>query len=109
MTFSLLISSLAGAHSGNTDEYGCHIDHSTGLRHCHNSKDDDSGSGGDVLLIVAGIVAAGAIIWLITKSNKTGLLPDDTETINTSPLSWEFIPNIKEGQIEGIIQFSYSF
>lgn len=23
------------AHSGGTDQYGCHIDHSTGVRHCH--------------------------------------------------------------------------
>jgi len=23
------------AHSGGTDRYGCHIDHKTGLRHCH--------------------------------------------------------------------------
>lgn len=23
------------AHSGGTDQFGCHIDHSTGIRHCH--------------------------------------------------------------------------
>lgn len=23
------------AHSGGTDAYGCHMDHSTGLYHCH--------------------------------------------------------------------------
>lgn len=23
------------AHSGGTDAYGCHVDSSTGLRHCH--------------------------------------------------------------------------
>lgn len=23
------------AHSGGTDRYGCHIDHRTGIRHCH--------------------------------------------------------------------------
>ena len=28
---------------------------------------------------------------------------------NTSPFSWIFIPDIKEGQPEGIIRFSYSF
>lgn len=33
----------------------------------------------------------------------------ENEKINTSPFSWIFIPNIKEGQPEGIIQFSYSF
>ncbi|MGB4498517.1 MAG: YHYH domain-containing protein [Methylococcaceae bacterium] len=25
----------ANAHSGGTDSQGCHIDHRTGLRHCH--------------------------------------------------------------------------
>jgi hypothetical protein len=23
------------AHSGGTDQNGCHIDHKTGIRHCH--------------------------------------------------------------------------
>lgn len=23
------------AHSGGTDSFGCHVDHSTGIRHCH--------------------------------------------------------------------------
>lgn len=23
------------AHSGGTDAQGCHIDHKTGIRHCH--------------------------------------------------------------------------
>lgn len=23
------------AHSGGTDQYNCHMDHSTGVRHCH--------------------------------------------------------------------------
>lgn len=22
-------------HSGGTDQYGCHVDHSNGIRHCH--------------------------------------------------------------------------
>lgn len=26
---------LAQAHSGGTDRWGCHTDHSTGLYHCH--------------------------------------------------------------------------
>ncbi|WP_454766469.1 YHYH domain-containing protein [Cupriavidus campinensis] len=26
---------LAGAHSGGTDAQGCHVDHKTGIRHCH--------------------------------------------------------------------------
>ena len=25
----------AFAHSGGTDQWGCHIDHKTGIRHCH--------------------------------------------------------------------------
>ncbi|MGX6566860.1 YHYH domain-containing protein [Cupriavidus necator] len=25
----------ANAHSGGTDRQGCHVDHSTGIRHCH--------------------------------------------------------------------------
>lgn len=31
----LLASTLAFAHSGGTDKQGCHVDHSTGTRHCH--------------------------------------------------------------------------
>lgn len=26
---------LANAHSGGTDAQGCHVDHKTGIRHCH--------------------------------------------------------------------------
>lgn len=26
------------AHSGGTDSYGCHTNHSTGVYHCHNPK-----------------------------------------------------------------------
>lgn len=26
------------AHSGGTDSYGCHTNHSTGAYHCHNRK-----------------------------------------------------------------------
>jgi len=33
----------------------------------------------------------------------------ENEKINTSPFSWKFIPDIKEGQPEGMIQFSYFF
>jgi hypothetical protein len=22
-------------HSGGTDKYGCHVDHSNGIKHCH--------------------------------------------------------------------------
>lgn len=30
-----MFAALAFAHSGGTDRMGCHIDHSTGMRHCH--------------------------------------------------------------------------
>jgi len=30
-----LVSALAWAHSGGTDSMGCHVDRSTGIRHCH--------------------------------------------------------------------------
>ncbi len=33
----------------------------------------------------------------------------ENKKINTSPFSWIFLPDIKEGQPEGIIRFSYSF
>lgn len=33
----------------------------------------------------------------------------ENEKINTSPFGWIFMPNIKEGQPEGIIRFFYSF
>lgn len=38
--FSQLLNTVA-AHSGGTDQYGCHTESSTGIYHCHNS----SGSG----------------------------------------------------------------
>jgi hypothetical protein len=31
----LLASSWAWAHSGGTDKLGCHLDHKTGVYHCH--------------------------------------------------------------------------
>jgi hypothetical protein len=34
--------SLAVAHSGGTDQYGCHVDHSTGQRHCHNEPGEET-------------------------------------------------------------------
>lgn len=32
---ALLACGLAQAHSGGTDRQGCHMDRSTGIRHCH--------------------------------------------------------------------------
>lgn len=31
----LATSSLSFAHSGGTDRNGCHVDHRTGIKHCH--------------------------------------------------------------------------
>lgn len=31
----LALSAVAYAHSGGTDKYGCHLDHKTGIYHCH--------------------------------------------------------------------------
>ena len=40
----------------------------------------------------------------------TNLLNEyENKKINTSPYSWTFIPDIREGKPEGMIQFSYSF
>lgn len=30
------------AHSGGTDSYGCHTNHSTGVYHCHNPKRNEN-------------------------------------------------------------------
>ncbi len=30
-----LITAPVLAHSGGTDRQGCHVDHQTGVRHCH--------------------------------------------------------------------------
>lgn len=32
---AMFMASLAYAHSGGTDKYGCHYDHRTGIYHCH--------------------------------------------------------------------------
>lgn len=31
----ILAAGFAQAHSGGTDSQGCHVDHKTGIRHCH--------------------------------------------------------------------------
>jgi hypothetical protein len=31
----IVISTTAFAHSGGTDSRGCHVDHRTGVYHCH--------------------------------------------------------------------------
>jgi len=33
----------------------------------------------------------------------------ENKKVNTSSFSWNLMPDIKEGQLEGMIQFSYSF
>lgn len=33
--FVSAITSMAVAHSGGTDSAGCHVDHRTGIYHCH--------------------------------------------------------------------------
>lgn len=38
IVFAILFAVMCGiayAHSGGTDSEGCHIDHRTGVRHCH--------------------------------------------------------------------------
>lgn len=35
MFLTLIVAGAAMAHSGGTDKYGCHKDHSTGIYHCH--------------------------------------------------------------------------
>ncbi|WP_423193495.1 YHYH domain-containing protein [Cupriavidus sp. H18C2] len=35
VTILACASGVAAAHSGGTDRQGCHVDHSTGIRHCH--------------------------------------------------------------------------
>lgn len=34
-TLIALFAATAFAHSGGTDRNGCHVDHRTGIRHCH--------------------------------------------------------------------------
>ena len=34
ITFAVAVTA-AFAHSGGTDPYGCHMDHRTGVWHCH--------------------------------------------------------------------------
>lgn len=33
--FAVLMGAIAMAHSGGTNSQGCHVDHSTGIYHCH--------------------------------------------------------------------------
>jgi hypothetical protein len=37
-TTLLMADSVASAHSGGTDKFGCHVDSSTGTRHCHGEE-----------------------------------------------------------------------
>jgi hypothetical protein len=32
---AIAISQQTVSHSGGTDEYGCHVESATGIRHCH--------------------------------------------------------------------------
>lgn len=34
----MALTASAFAHSGNTDALGCHMDHKTGVPHCHGGK-----------------------------------------------------------------------
>ena len=38
LVLSLLIPGYGLSHSGGTDKYGCHTNHSTGEYHCHKAK-----------------------------------------------------------------------
>lgn len=35
LLLALFMSAMAMAHSGGTNSQGCHLDHSTGIYHCH--------------------------------------------------------------------------
>lgn len=35
LSLALLAPAAVVAHSGGTDSAGCHVDHRTGVRHCH--------------------------------------------------------------------------
>ena len=38
------VASSASAHPGGTDRFGCHVDSSTGLRHCHGTGGGEGGN-----------------------------------------------------------------
>lgn len=79
----------AFAHGGGTDPQGCHVDSSTGSRHCHGggssspppsggSGSSGSGSGDGVLavfLILASVVIGGLACWGYSTQTRLAVAP----------------------------------
>lgn len=58
----VLVSRVSFAHSGGTDENGCHTDSRTGDYHCHN---DDGGGGGSASSAGSRNVVAATVLLLL--------------------------------------------
>ncbi len=67
---SFVLPNIALAHSGGTDENGCHRQSSTGLRHCHSSGSDDSGSSSSTAWIIGGAALGIITLFFLTRSNN---------------------------------------
>lgn len=79
--FLSLFLSVAEAHSGGTDAYGCHTDSSTGTSHCHNegstsSTGTTSSSGGDPIIVATAIatfvITIGVVVYVLNKKPNNG-------------------------------------
>lgn len=67
-----LVPTLARAHSGGTDSFGCHVDSSTGIRHCHDEGDGEISTGAVLMLGAVGATAlAGSGIGMYFRDRST--------------------------------------
>ena len=64
VTVALLAPFLTNAHSGGLAADGCHLNHSTGVRHCHRNQ-GEAGSG------VSSVDLAGAAVLTFDPSSKS--------------------------------------
>lgn len=78
LTLSLVFASPAFAHSGGTDDNGCHTNSDTGDYHCHNSNGGSSGRGGNIglgpgatiALVVGGMAVVGGLVILTVYAKR---------------------------------------
>lgn len=112
ISFSLIGSHVAMAHSGGLNSSGCHNDTSNGTYHCHNSgggsssSRGSSSSGGDGGVWIA-LLVGGLIYWAYHKKNHTFALNQSEDHKNSFSLS---LQPLSERRLDGLaLTLEYDF
>ncbi|MEW6713702.1 MAG: YHYH domain-containing protein [Nitrospirota bacterium] len=99
------------AHSGNTDQNGCHNDNVNGGYHCHNPSSDSSGS--DSSGIITGVIVAVVAVAIIWAFNKNWDSPSKalmkTEYMDKLPIHVELSSKFENDGINGVVQLAHHF